>query len=140
MGTRHVSFRIDSGVYERLERRSQQAQRKRPELMNAYIDEGLRMEEHPGIVFRSGPAGRRAALCEGPDVWEVVRVVKNVEARDEQAVSQAADWLGLRRGLVDAAIRYYAEHRAEVDAWIARQEAEAERVRDALERRRRALA
>jgi hypothetical protein len=27
------------------------------------IDEGLRMEDHPGIVFRDGPAGRRAALA-----------------------------------------------------------------------------
>jgi hypothetical protein len=26
------------------------------------IDEGLRRERHPGIVFREGPAGRRAAI------------------------------------------------------------------------------
>ena len=36
------------------------------------IDEGLRMEAHPGIVFRNGPSGRRAGLAAGPDVWEVV--------------------------------------------------------------------
>ena len=33
------------------------------------IDEGLRMEAHPGIVFRNGPSGRRAGLAAGPDVW-----------------------------------------------------------------------
>lgn len=27
------------------------------------------MDEHPGIVFRSGPAGRRAGLAGGPDIW-----------------------------------------------------------------------
>jgi hypothetical protein len=30
------------------------------------------MEEHPGIAFRDGPSGRRAALAGGPDVWEAI--------------------------------------------------------------------
>src|SRR6266487_5136826 len=29
---------------------------------NRLVDEGLRMSEHPGIVFRDGPTGRRAGL------------------------------------------------------------------------------
>lgn len=53
------------------------------------------MEDHPGIHFRSGPAGRRPALVDGPDVWEVVRVLHNVEATGERAVEEAAQWLGL---------------------------------------------
>lgn len=40
-----------------------------------YVDEGLRMEEYPAIVFRDGPAGRRATVAGGPDVWEVVAAV-----------------------------------------------------------------
>jgi hypothetical protein len=39
---------------------------------NRLVDEALRMSEHPGIVFRPGPTGRRAALAAGPDAWEVV--------------------------------------------------------------------
>jgi hypothetical protein len=27
---------------------------------NRLVDEGLRMNEHPGVVFREGPTGRRA--------------------------------------------------------------------------------
>src|SRR5580704_12634931 len=44
---------------------------------NRLVDEALRMAEHPGIIFRSGPTGRRAALVGGPDVWEVIRAIKS---------------------------------------------------------------
>jgi hypothetical protein len=47
---------------------------------NRLVDEALRMSEHPGIVFRPGPTGRRAGLAGGPDVWEVVRAVKSARA------------------------------------------------------------
>ncbi|HJQ42001.1 MAG TPA: hypothetical protein VJ831_02855, partial [Jatrophihabitantaceae bacterium] len=40
---------------------------------NRFVDEGLRMEEHPGVVFRDGPTGRRAVLIGGPDVRDVIR-------------------------------------------------------------------
>src|SRR5258708_28043288 len=33
---------------------------------NRLVDEALRMSEHPGIMFRPGPTGRRAALAGGP--------------------------------------------------------------------------
>lgn len=140
MSTRHVSFRIDSAVFERLERRRRQLGRRRPELMNRYIDEGVRMDDHPGIVFRPGPAGRRAALVGGPDVWEVVRVVRNVEASGEGAIDEAASWLGLRRDEVEAAVRYYAEYTDEIDDWIARLDEEAAHARALWDRRRAALA
>jgi hypothetical protein len=40
---------------------------------NRLVDEALPVSEHPGIMFRPGPPGRRAALAGGPDVWEVLR-------------------------------------------------------------------
>ena len=43
---------------------------------SAYVDEGTRMDEHPGIVFRGGPTGPRAALAGGPDVWERMTTLK----------------------------------------------------------------
>src|SRR5690349_23522559 len=49
---------------------------------NRLVDEALRVTEHPGIVFRSGPTGRRAGLVAGPDVWEVVRSVKSARAHE----------------------------------------------------------
>jgi len=38
-------------------------------LAQRLIDEGLRMADHPGVIFKDGPSGRRAALAYGPDVY-----------------------------------------------------------------------
>ncbi|MGA2830658.1 MAG: hypothetical protein ABSF03_31600, partial [Streptosporangiaceae bacterium] len=40
------------------------------------------MSEHPGIVFRAGPTGRRASLASGPDVWEAVRAIKSARTAE----------------------------------------------------------
>jgi hypothetical protein len=78
------------------------------------VEEGVTMDTHPGIVFRDGPAGRRPAVLGGPDVWEVIQVFL-AEDRD---VSGAAENLGLRPGLVDAAVAYYADNQDAIDEWI----------------------
>ncbi|RIK35567.1 MAG: hypothetical protein DCC58_20330, partial [Chloroflexi bacterium] len=52
----------------------------RSHLARKLLDEGLRMQAHPGVVFRSRPAGRRAGLALGPDIWEVARVFRQLDA------------------------------------------------------------
>lgn len=76
------------------------------------------MDEHPGIVFRDGPTGRRAALAGGPDVWEVMAALKGGEARGEDAVSVAAG-LPLGDHQVRTAVRYYGAFPEEIDRRIA---------------------
>ena len=98
------------------------------------------MDRHPGIVFRPGPAGRRAALAGGPDVWTVIAVMRELGAAPDHAVDAAADYLELAAGQVQSAVRYYAEHQAEIDGFIARNEEEAERARKAWLREQAALA
>ena len=49
---------------------------------NRLVDEAMRMAEHPGVTFRSGPTGRRAALAGGPDVWEVIRAVTSARTTE----------------------------------------------------------
>lgn len=83
------------------------------------------MEAHPGIVFRSGPAGRRAGLAGGPDVWEVMRVYRSIEASDEARVRQTAELTGQSPTAVQAAVGYYADHPAEIDNWMRRIDLEA---------------
>lgn len=82
------------------------------------------MERHPGIVFRSGPAGRRAGLMSGPDVWEVVRAAVG----DEKIREHVAEEAGLTPAQVGVALRYYAEYRDEIAAWIRMVDEEAERA------------
>lgn len=95
------------------------------------------MKDHPDIVFRSGSAGRRAALATGPDAGEIMRVVRNVEGSGETAVTSAADWHGLAREQVDTAVRYCSEYPDEVDRWIDHVDEEARRAEQIWERRQR---
>jgi hypothetical protein len=90
----------------------------------ALIDEAFRMTEHPGIVFRPGPTGRRAALSGGPDVWEVVRAIKSARAaepgfHDDDLLSLVSGNTGIVPRLLSTAVRYWAAYPEEIDAEIA---------------------
>ena len=50
-----------------------------------------------------------------------------------------AERLGLSEPRVRAAIRYYTEYPAEIDAWVAANDAEADKLESALERERELL-
>jgi uncharacterized protein (DUF433 family) len=128
---RQFSARLNASVIDRLERRGARAGLNKSRLVERYIDEGLRMEDHPGIVFRDGPAGRRAALAGGPDVWEVIAALQASRLRGEQALFAAAHWGSLALSQVRAAARYYAEYPQEIDERIGRNIEEA----DAAEQR-----
>lgn len=60
------SARWKPEVLERLDRRSERAGTSKSRLAERYFDEGTRMDEHSGTLFRGGPTGRRAALAGGP--------------------------------------------------------------------------
>jgi hypothetical protein len=117
--SQHVSFRMPARLRERLDRATRRGSGEtRSQLALRLIDEGLRMEAHPGILFRPGPAGRRPGLVSGPDVWEVARVLRELPG-DERGLARAADLTGLALHQVRAAARYYVEYADEIDAWIA---------------------
>jgi hypothetical protein len=77
------------------------------------------MAEHPGIVFKDGPTGRRAALAMGPDVWEVVTYIKESEERGALAIEAAAEALCLPVDRVRAALDYYSTYRDEIEEEVA---------------------
>ena len=108
--------------------------------MERLIDERLRMEAHPGIVFRDGPSGRRAGLAAGPDVWEVAGLLVGLNGSFEERVAVAAGQLGLTEGQVRTTSRYYAEFTDAVDAEIARNADIADRELAAWEERAQAAA
>ena len=86
------------------------------------------MEDHPGIVFRSGPGGRRAGLIGGLDVWEVVRAIPGPELGPRNRLDAIRDRTGLTADQVMIALQYYAEHGPEIDEWLRRLDEEAERA------------
>ena len=121
-----VSMRWDPALVERLRRRAAGAGSSVSALAQRYVEEALRAADHPGIVFLDGPAGRRASLVAGPDVWEVVRVLRDVEERGEAALDAAADVMGLDVAAVRVAARYHGAFPEEAAAMIAENERAAE--------------
>jgi hypothetical protein len=103
------------------------------------IEEGLRMEDHPGIVFREGPSGRRAALAIGPDAWEVIDTQQRSGRKGERAIAAAAEWGTLSVVQVRAALGCYAEYGEEVDERIRFNREEPDRQHAAWQRAQEAL-
>lgn len=134
-GAALISVRLPESTRDALERAARAEGQTRTDLVQRYVEEGLVMDRYPGLVFRSGPAGRRPGLSGGPDVWEIARVLRNAPERGEAAVTAAVEWFGLSRAAIEVVVAYYADHQAEIDAWLDRIDAEAERARAAAELR-----
>lgn len=139
-GTQTFSARWDADVLERLRRRSELAGTNKSRLAERYVDEGTRMDEHPGIIFRSGPSGRRAALAGGPDVWEVMATLKGGEVRGDGAIAATAELLELTELQVRSALRYYGTYPEEIDERLRRNIEEADEAEAAWRREQAALA
>ena len=87
------------------------------------VDEGLRMEEHPGVMFRDGPMGRRATLVGGPDVWEVIRALRSAWSAEPalaepELLDLVADNTGVALRNLRVAVDYWAAYPDEVDALV----------------------
>jgi hypothetical protein len=134
MGSRHLSLRVDDGLVERLDRMAREQGMNRSALAKTLIEEGLRMAQHPGIVFRPGPAGRRPALAVGPDVWEVMRVFLQLDEKGEPAIERMAQIADISPYQVRKVMRYYAAYKDEIDDWIRDAVEYADRARAEWER------
>lgn len=135
-----VSYRLDPQLKEDLARRAHDEGISETSLVTRLIDEGLKTSAHPGIVYRDGPAGRRAAVGGGPDVWEVVVAIRHTDKRGDARVGAAAEQLGVSEQLVRTAVSFAAAHPSEVETMIDRNEAAAERAQRAARERERFLA
>jgi sulfur carrier protein ThiS len=107
------------------------------DLIERYVREGLACAEHPGIVYKPGPSGRRAALAGGPDVWEIASALRHVAGSEGRKIAALAEEFGLHERQVVIALNYTAAHRDEIEVWVAandRAMEEAERVAGERER------
>jgi len=77
------------------------------------------MADHPGVIFKDGPSGRRAALAFGPDIWEVIKFLREVDQRGPAAINAAAEVFALDASRISAAISYCGDYSDEIDAEIA---------------------
>ena len=130
----YLPARIGADVLRRLDRHARRLGKPRSNLVERYVEEGLYMDEHPGIVFTEGPAGRRPSLARfrGLDIWQVI----NTLHANDGDVSDTADVLNVPESEVRAALAYYADHRGEIDEWIRANDEEGERIAEAQRRQK----
>lgn len=136
MRSDHYTLRLAPGTRERLARRARHAGVPERALAQRYVEEGLRHDAHPLIRFVDGPSGRRASMLgSGLDVWEVITTVRD----NDGSIEDAAAYLQIPVGLIQAAVAYYGEYQVEIDSEIEINEDEYQRGLDAAVAGERAL-
>ncbi|HEY2641104.1 MAG TPA: hypothetical protein VGI66_14630 [Streptosporangiaceae bacterium] len=98
------------------------------------------MADHPGVIFKDGPSGRRAALAYGPDIWEIIKLVREIDERGPAALEAAAEALALEASRISTAVSYYSDYPDEIDAEITDADDASTRAEDAWRIQRRLLA
>jgi hypothetical protein len=138
--TRPTSYRFDPALKSRLEARAARERISERSLIESLLEEALDTRDHPGIVFRDGPSGRRAALAVGPDVWEVVSALRFTTGTAEQRVAALSEQFDLHPRHIRVAIDYAATHREQIDAEVRTNDAAAAEVEQVARSRRALLA
>jgi hypothetical protein len=110
-----LSVRLTDATLMRLGNRARRSHLPPRTLAQRYVEEGLRMDEHPLVRFSDGPSGRRARLIgTGKDIWEIIATVRD----NDGDPAEAARYLEIPLGLIQAAIAYYGAYTAEIDQQI----------------------
>ena len=134
--TKQIGFRFHPRTVEHLKKHAQ-VRGQQTELVERYINEGLRQDEHPLIYFRDGAAGRRPSLLGSRlDVADVISTIR----QNGGSVEEAADYLEIPVEQVQAAADYYTDYKDEIDALLEQARAFAEEQRDRWRRQQEALA
>jgi uncharacterized protein (DUF433 family) len=119
-----LAFRVLPHTLDHLKRRAEEVGQSQTSLAERYVQEGLRMDEHPLIYFRDGAMGRRPSLLGTRlDVAEVIQVFN----LNQKSLEGTAEYLEVPTEQIEACLRYYADYEQEIDDWLVRGQAVAER-------------
>jgi hypothetical protein len=135
-----TSFRISDTSRARLAARAAREGTSATALLDQLIVEGTDQLDYPGIVFRGPAHDRRAALAAGPDVWEVVARLQELDGSEEQRVGLLSKESDLHPRLIRIALDYAAEHPDDIRRRIERNRAVARRSQAAALQREALLA
>ena len=125
-----TSFRLDEKLRQRLAAKARLEGITLSALIERLLREGLEMDEHPGIKFNPGPAGRRPTLAGGPDVWEIVSTLRLYSGSESERIKALSKDYDIHERQIKIALDYAAAHREEIDAWVESND----RLLDELER------
>ena len=135
-----TSFRISATTKARLASRAAREGMTATALLDQLIVEGIDQFDYPGIIFRGPAHDRRAALAAGPDVWEIIARLQELDGSEEQRISLLSTESDLHPRLIRIALDYAAGHSDEIQTRIDRNRAIAEQSRQTSRQRRALLA
>ncbi|MGH8574174.1 MAG: hypothetical protein ACREX8_16595, partial [Gammaproteobacteria bacterium] len=110
VASRATSYRMDPRIKARLEAQAAAEGITERALLERLVVEGLDTLQHPDIVYRDGPTGRRVALAVGPDVWEVISALRYTAGSDAERVAALAEQFDLHPRHIRTAIDFAAAH------------------------------
>jgi hypothetical protein len=132
---RSTSFRLSDAAKSRLTARAGHDGVTATALLDQLIVEGIDQLDYPGVIFRGPGHDRRAALAAGPDVWEIVARLQELDGPEERRITLLAEESELHPRLIRIALDYAAGHASEIRERIDRNRAMAERSRAAAQER-----
>jgi plasmid stability protein len=113
-----TSLRLDDHLRERLAARAETEGTSLTAVVERILREGLATDQHPGIVFKPGPSGRRAALAGGPDVWEIASALRRMTGSESERIAALAEEFDLHARQVVIALNYAAANPDEIEARV----------------------
>lgn len=135
--TEVVSLPISQDLAERLRAEGEASDQPPPVLAASLIDEGLKARRFPGIVYRDGPSGRRASLADGPDVWQIIRALREVPPGEHDPAETVCVEADLCTRQVRLAVQFYEAYPTEIEAKISDNRAAAVRIEEMIAERER---
>lgn len=134
-----TSFRLSEDARRRLQVRADREGVSATALLERLIVEGVDTLDHPGIVFRGPVTDRRAGLAGGPDVWEVIARLRELDGTEEERVAILAEETELHPRQLRVALEFAARHPEAIDRRLADHEQAIAASRAAAEQRQRYL-
>lgn len=120
MTTKARGLRVSEELEQEIAREAKAQGKSWSATTTELLEEAVRMRRAPGVLFTTGPAGRRAVVAgTGLDVWEVVATWR--AAGDDFAALQARySWL--TEPQLRAALGYYRLYPEEIEERLRREE------------------
>lgn len=111
--TSPFSLRMDDDTREELVKHAERSELSPSRLVNRYVKEGLRMDKHPVIIFKTTPHGRRAVVASRPGL-QVIDIIGTWQG-ERQDVAATARYFHISEDDVRAVLGYYADYKKEID-------------------------
>jgi len=114
------SIRIQEKTCKEIERIARESGKEFSSVVNELLDESVRTQRCPGIVFTEGVAGRRARIAgTGIEVWELIAMFRSVN-EDPNRLRQAYHWLTEQQ--IGSALCFYRAYPEDIDRLIMQNE------------------